>query len=460
MNIELKSAINNDLLAELKNGRYFVFNDFTQKQLYYDSVRQVIFDGIEEVESLECRQVIEENGLASMHKYFPVDKLIYLDIFIREHIRQLMVEMAYSFCKNDLKLPSEFFIAPDYLLVKISYPFEVAIKSKVTYKQYIQYRNKCLKPSQRFKIKEFLRKFKAETKKLLKKSKDDVGYHEIYPYAANAFGIHMDSWYGSPLDGINLWWAIEGVREDNSMVLYPERFGESIKYKKDFLYLPPGITMTKPQKVELTDGSLLVFNSDLLHGSHLNISNVTRVTIAPRVTLDKPKFNPESLDLELLEWYSSEDIARGEFGNIIKFTTKDNCGVLYEGRQKPHVEKRISITVNSSFSEGMPIALCPSDTLNVGEKMLVNLKKESLIVLRTIKGLQAVDAICPHLKVNLIDGFHDEQHISCPGHAVAFSLTDGSSKCNLLKLRVYKVYDHNGKIFVEKAVTTDVQLDN
>jgi nitrite reductase/ring-hydroxylating ferredoxin subunit len=371
-----------------------------------------------------------------------------------------MVEMAYSFCKNDLKLPSEFFIAPDYLLVKISYPFEVAIKSKVTYKQYIEYRNKCLKPSQRFKIKEFLKKIKAETKKLLKKSKYDVGYHEIYPYAANTFGIHMDSWYGSPLDGINLWWAIEGVREDNSMVLYPERFGESIKYKKDFLYLPPGITMTKPQKVELTDGSLLVFNSDLLHGSHLNISNVTRVTIAPRVTLDRPKFNPESLDLELLEWYSSEDIARGEFGKIIKFPTKDNWGVLYEGRQKPHVEKRISITVNSSFSEGMPIALCPSDTLNVGEKMLINLKKDSLVVLRTLKGLQAVDAICPHLKVNLIDGFHDEQHIYCPGHAVAFSLTDGSSKCNLLKLRVYKVYDHKGKIFIEKAVTTDAQPDN
>ena len=32
--IELKSAISNDLLAQLKHSRYFVFNNFTQKQLY------------------------------------------------------------------------------------------------------------------------------------------------------------------------------------------------------------------------------------------------------------------------------------------------------------------------------------------------------------------------------------------------------------------------------------------
>jgi nitrite reductase/ring-hydroxylating ferredoxin subunit len=461
MSIELKSPINNELFEKIQNGHYFIFNDFTKKQQYYDSVKQIILDGIEEFEGSECRQAIEKNGLTTMHNYFPVDKLIYLDVFIREQARQLLIELAYSFCKDDLKLTSEFFIAPDDFFVKVSYPFEVAIKSTVNYEQYIEYKNKRLNTSQPLKVKEVLRKLKAKAKKLLKKSKVEAGYHGGYPYAANVFGPHLDSWYAAPLDEINLWWAIEGVTEDNSVILYPESFGESIKYKKEFLYISPGITLTKPYKAELQNGSILVFNSDLLHGSHLNVSNVTRIAIAPRVTLHKPKFNRESLDDEFSGWYSSQDIAREEFGKLIKFPLRENWGVLHEGRQKPHVEKRISITVNSTLSEVRQIALCPSDTLNVGEKMLVNLNNESLVVLRTLKGLQAVSALCPHIKINLIDGFHDEQHIYCPGHGVAFSLTDGSSKCNLLKLQVYKAYDHKGKIFIEQVVSgLDTQSDN
>jgi hypothetical protein len=169
MNIGLKPPISNDLLANLKQGDYFVFHNFTQKQFYYDSIKQIIFDGIEKFEGLECRQLIEKNGLATMHKYFPVDKLIYLDVFMRKHIRLLMVEMAYSFCKNDLKVSTEFFIAPDASVVKICYPFEVAVKSKVTYAQYVSYRDKQLALSQPFKPKEFLKKVKAKAKKLLKK---------------------------------------------------------------------------------------------------------------------------------------------------------------------------------------------------------------------------------------------------------------------------------------------------
>jgi nitrite reductase/ring-hydroxylating ferredoxin subunit len=453
MNMQLENTINNDLLTELNNGNYLIFHNFTQKPFYYNFVKQIIFNGIEKFAGRECRQAIEKNGLDSMHEYFPVDKVSCLDVFIRKHIQRLQVEMAYSFCKNDLKLASEFFIAPESLFVRISYPFEVAIKSKVTYPQYESYRDKLLKPSKQLKLREFIKTVKNNTKNLFKKPPKQIGYHENYPYAAHVYAPHLDSWYRVPLNGINLWWSIAGVIEDNSMVLYPETFGRYIEYNPKLAYIPPGNTLTKPHKLALPDGSLLVFNSDLLHGSHLNISNLTRIAIAFRVIQHKPTFNPNSSNREFSGWYSSEDIARGEFGKLIKFPKKDNWGILYEGRQKPYVEKRLSITLNSKRSEGMPIALCPSHTLNVGEKMLVNFQKESLVILRTLEGLRAVSAFCPHLNANLIDGFHDEQHIYCPGHAVAFSLTDGSSKCKLLKVRVYKVYDRDDKIFIEKAIS-------
>ncbi|AFZ20711.1 Rieske 2Fe-2S domain-containing protein [Allocoleopsis franciscana] len=460
MTTELKNPVNNDLLAELNNKHYLIVHNFTQKQFYYDSIKQMIFDGIEQIEGVECRRSIEKHGLATMHKYFPVDKVFYLDIFIRKHIHRLQMELAYSFCKNDLKVSTEFFIAPEALVVKICYPFEVAVKSKVTYQQYEQYQAQQLKLSKPFNLKESLKAVKVKTKNLLQKPQTHVGYHDHYPYAAHAYAPHLDSWYRVPLNGINLWWAIAGVQEDNSMVFYPEAFGRYIQYQRDIAYIPPGNTLPKPHKLQLQDGSIFVFNSDLLHGSHLNISNLTRIALSPRVILQKPTFYPDSSNREYSGWHSSKDIGRGEFEKLIKFPKKENWGTLYEGRQKPYVEKRISITLNSSLSEVTPIALCPSDTLSVGEKMLVNFRRESIVILRTIEGLRAVSALCPHLKANLIDGFHDEQHIYCPGHAVTFSLTDGSSKCNLLKVRVYNVYDHDGQILIEKAVNQlDAHLD-
>ncbi|MGH2414999.1 MAG: Rieske (2Fe-2S) protein, partial [Microcystaceae cyanobacterium] len=150
-------------------------------------------------------------------------------------------------------------------------------------------------------------------------------------------------------------------------------------------------------------------------------------------------------------FYSSRDIARGDWENLIKVSMRDNFDLLHKGKQKPHVEKRISVTVNSDISDGTPIALCSSDTISIGEKMLVNLQNESFVVIRNASGLKAVSAICPHMGVNLIDGFHDEQHIYCPGHSVAYCLTDGASKCDLLKLQVCHAYDYNGEIFLEKV---------
>lgn len=454
----------NNFAEGLKKGDYFVFNNFKQKQEFYAYIQQIIFRGIEKIEGQDCRREVEQNGLSQMHLYFPVDKLMYLDVYVRERSRQLMMQMAYSFCKHDLKFTTEFFIIPDDFLFKISYPFEIAVKSKASYKQYVEYKQARAKKTIPLNSYQFLRKVKQDVKAWIKdipKSSTPTtkGYHDHYPYAANAYGPHLDSWYGSALDGINLWWALAGVKEDNSMIFYPETFGRYIKYKQDYAYLPPGVTVTKPYKVELLDGSVLVFNSDLLHGSQLNISNLTRIVISPRVTLGKPQFNPDSQITEFSGWYSSEDIAKGNWENPRKFSMKENFGVLYQGRQKPHVEKRIAITVNSSLSDGKPIDLCPSETVGIGEKMLVNLQKESIIIFRTKDGLQAMSALCPHMKINLIDGFHDEQQIYCPGHGVAFSLEDGTSKCKLLKLHVYKACDREGRIFLEKDTSTqDSQL--
>src|SRR5262245_2771220 len=296
MKTELEKTIKDEPVAEVINGHWLLFHDFIQKSFYYDSVKRAIFDGIEKFESLECRQAVEQTGLAKMHEHFPADKLFHLDVFLRKHLRQLLIEMTYCFCKEELGLSSTpFFIAPDTFVMKISYPFEVAIKSKVSYAKYLELSNEVEAQSQPFRAKTLLKKLKARAKKLIKGSPPpSQGYHDHYPYAANTYGAHIDSWYGTPLDGINLWWAIAGVTKESGMVLYPETFGRYIPHKPQFGYIAPGNSLPKPHTLEIPDGSVFVFNSDLLHGSHLNISNVTRIAIAPRICLQKPRFNPEA----------------------------------------------------------------------------------------------------------------------------------------------------------------------
>ncbi len=468
----LTNSLGQEPVESLKTGQYFILNEFTNKQNFYNTIQEIILDGIAKIESYSCRQQVEIAGLGKMHEYFPVDKVALLDLFIRERIFNTTLEMAYSFGKHDLKYQDDFFI-DRRLVVKINYPFPLAVKSKTTYSQYLKYGEQIdlsQEPSQSFSSTVISgQKFKSVIKKILKKTigvnkstqvtnslqkeahknlSDAAQYHHRYPYAANSFGAHIDSWYGSALNELNLWWAIAGVNQDNGIVLYPELFGQYLEYDHNFAYLPPGITLPKPHKFDMADGNLLIFNSDVLHGSNLNISDTTRIAIAPRIVLDKPKFNPNYQSLQKQIYHSSEDIGKGDFERVVEFSMQENLGVLYKETQKSQIEKRISVIIDSPLSKQTPVALCPSNTLGVGEKMIVNFQTESVIICRTSSNLQAVGANCPHMQVSLIDGFHNDDQLYCPGHGIEFSLHNGKSKCSLLKIQVYQAYDQNGQIFL------------
>ncbi|NJK47888.1 Rieske 2Fe-2S domain-containing protein [Candidatus Gracilibacteria bacterium] len=485
-----KTKSSNQLLESLNDANYFILDEFENKKEYYDAVKQVLLDGIEKLEGARCRQLVEKYGLCKLHEYFPADKLADLDLFVKgsHQIKKIMLQLTFSVGTNNLQISDEFFMEGNPFAFKISYPHQVAIQSKVTnadyHHKYSELRKKiCLEENLKWQLRQTEIKFrglnidtlaqtvKSLTKIVVGKIKTFIQSHQKktlhtypgferiakQPYAAKVHQPHIDSWYGAPLGGTTLWWAIEGATEDNGVVLYPDFFGQAIDFRDiaaSSSYLPFGITVTKPHKISVPDGSILLFNYDMLHSSHLNISDYTRIAIISQIYL-KLEFNSDALHERGSGFYSSKDIAKGDLENLIKVSMREHFDELHKGKQKPHVEKRISVKVNSDLSAKTPIALCNSDTLGIGEKMLINLRNESVIAIRNANGLRVVSAICPHMGINLIDGFHDEQHIYCPGHGVAYCLIDGSSKCDLLKLEVYHAYDRNGVIFLEK-VTSEV----
>jgi nitrite reductase/ring-hydroxylating ferredoxin subunit len=62
-----------------------------------------------------------------------------------------------------------------------------------------------------------------------------------------------------------------------------------------------------------------------------------------------------------------------------------------------------------------------------------------VILLQDGESWKAVQANCPHLDIDLMDGHCEKGGIYCPAHGVAFKLSSGQSASPLLRLRTYEL---------------------
>ncbi len=99
---------------------------------------------------------------------------------------------------------------------------------------------------------------------------------------------------------------------------------------------------------------------------------------------------------------------------------------------------------------GEPVAICASAELCAGDKLAVDLPNAKVLLLRAQGTLRAFGRTCPHLGIDLTDGYHDDEQIYCPGHGVAYSLADGSSRCEAFTLRQYHAFEADGKIYLQR----------
>ena len=425
----------------LGSNQYLIIDDFFNKQSNYNYVKNTLFEGIKAIQGSVCHSLVKKYGLANMHKYFPADKLMLLEKHFARNAKYEIIQWAYRLWKNNLNFKDEFFVN-DIVVLRIHFPFPVAIKSSLSFKEYITH----MYPKS---VKSEL--LTTNQKKVSKASypKNQFEYHSKYPRAAYAHGPHIDSWLGAAY-GVNCWWSIAGTTEDNCLVVYPETFDYELEHIDNVPYLAPGIALSKPHKVAPTDGSVLIFNGELLHGTQLNISNKTRVVVSIRVSPHKLMYRPDSVISKCnTSWYFSKDIYRGKSGNF-KFKAWRDYSVVSYGQKLPVTTKSPkSLTFKTKLSENRPLTLCPSGFIDMNERATFNFEDECIIVIRDKNDIYAFSSLCPHLGVNLVDGFYENSHIYCPGHGVEFNLKSGSSKCDLLRLKTYEIIEHNNLIMLK-----------
>lgn len=440
-------AIELNVGSILEDGEYFILNDFSFKKEMYAKAKKTFFKGIEKYEGSKCRKAVERDGLSKLHLHFPVEKILLLEQYLSQELRNDLYYWTYKIGKDNLRLQNDFYV--DYLIMmRVHYPFEVAKKAK-----------KIVQPP--FPLKDKLGLIKAALKNpalisnaiqnILNKeehSYDPKKYHKNLPYPARSHGPHMDTWYGHSFDGINFWWSIDGVNEDNTVILYPELFKYKIPFDPTSMYVAKDVPLPAPIKVKLNPGDLLIFNPEMLHGTQVNISDETRIVISTRLNPGIPAFEKQA-GWHFEHWFASSDLEQKEFSKIRVFPSKKNRGEpAFKYKDGHPIGKTIILKIDQDLNTGKEIPVCQSNELSIGQKIAIDFNNAKLILIKNKKGVAVFNRICPHLGLDIKDGHHDEDHLFCPGHGVAFSCSEGSSTCDLFKLEKYHVVEKEGQIFI------------
>ncbi|MGK5733912.1 phytanoyl-CoA dioxygenase family protein [Streptomyces sp. URMC 124] len=99
---------------------------------------------------------------------------------------------------------------------------------------------------------------------------------------------HIDSWFNTAVNSVNLWMAVGPVRSGNGLLFYPEAYRRPLRH--DGHTLVPGQRTGAPVDVELEPGDILLFAGDHLHASQPNSTDQTRFVITKRLCVGPPRY--------------------------------------------------------------------------------------------------------------------------------------------------------------------------
>lgn len=410
----------------LESGAYTIVADFSRQEQLTAQVRELILDAVGAITGAAARADLARRGIELLHLHLPAEEIRSLRDRVMPAVRADLFRFTCELGERLLGLEGEFFV-DDYTILRVNYPYEVGLSAAHSAENpgigRVDPQVKAMASSTQRRDEQY----------------DPKGYHKHTPPASWAHGPHKDTWTGHSRQGINLWWALSDVVEQNSMIFYPATFGKGYRADPRSLYLAAGYPLPRPRKMALHAGEILIFNPEMLHATHLNTAGLTRIALSARINPVQPRFDPACFYAREF-WHSSLDIKQGRMDVIRQFKRDENledpAGVRAEIAQ-PQLEY-------------VPIAATPGpdgwETVRLGaldparDRQLIALSGGRQVALfRQPEGWAAVQPTCPHLDTSLLDGFCGAGQVFCPAHGVAFDLASGSSASPLLTLETYAV---------------------
>lgn len=421
----------------VEQGEYKVFNSYPIKSEFVSFIETELVSIIESFDKLAA-DAVRRDGLTSMHLYVSPDKVIELQDKLSERIKVRMLGYSARVAREVLNMGEDFYL--DLMVIsRIKFPFDIARKSTLSYMDYSKYRGRT---------------------NFTKPPEMTSGYHNNLPFPAWCHGTHADSWFGHSFDGINLWWGVAGVTKESGMTFYPDYIGSNTyPLHEEPPYLAKEFPLPKPTFFDLDPGDLIAFNSDTLHGTRVNHSPYTRVSISTRLNPKRPRFSPHQFRHVKL-WVHSSNLKAFTEASVHGVPSIEDSHRIHGSSQSP-LDEFIFVAPKEDSGNGntckktLPLEVQVIEALGnrvnvdlpVGKKVLVKLSGRDVVLSRTTKGLRAVSARCPHVGYNLAYGGHDDDSIYCPGHGLAFDWNTGESACGF-RVRTLSVHEDSDGIYI------------
>jgi len=441
----------------VREGKYFVIKDFSFKKELAELMRNAFLEAVDRVSGEETGRLVRRAGLSQMHKFIDPDHVIDLQDLASQLLKTPMLRYTGRFAQEMLGMNDDFYL--DIMTIaRIKTPFEFARKSSMSYLDYSRKKGRT--------------EFKRDPALT-------YGYHRDLPFPSWAHGPHSDTYFGHSYDGINLWWSVDGVTEENGMVFYPQIIcDDGIPVLEEPPYLGPGVPMPLPRFFNLGAGDVIAFNSDTLHATRVNLSDVTRVSYSTRLNPWKPRFDQKNFRQVKL-WIHSRELKKLDEGGRYKLPDNEACHKIsnapgelpredleilvvpkedpgnLEGKKGSTYQTHYScerkvIECGLEFKPETALSICNSSEISESEKVLVRFANNMQFVLARVEGkLTAINSKCPHLGYDLIDGAHEGSTLICPGHGIAFDLCTGKSRSDLFQLAVFPIREEQGRVIVE-----------
>jgi nitrite reductase/ring-hydroxylating ferredoxin subunit len=413
----------------LNRGAYLIVSRFEAQEEVLSKIHALLHEGVAALQGADALRVIEQRGLQALHEVLPPEQIGALRDYVMPKVRPDLLTLAARIGRRLLGMTEEFFV-DDYTILRINYPYLAALQAPSFAENPGIGRTGGANGATR----------------TIDPVYDPKGFHNHEPPPAWAHGPHQDTWTGHSRFGVNLWWAVDDVPEECSMVFYPETFGRPFAPDPRSLYLKAGQPLPKPTKMALRRGEMLIFNPEMLHGTHLNTANRTRLALSTRLNASRPTFDPNCFYAREF-WHSSTNLEADRYDQILRFPRADNLRSDADPIPAPIETHPPATRIKSSGVGWQPV--CESTRVGAGQKAVLRSEgHDDILLMRGERSLHAVQSRCAHLDIGLADGFHDDEKIWCPVHAVAFSLEDGRSSCPALTLRTYAVREEQGTVWL------------
>jgi len=273
-----------------------------------------------------------------------------------------------------------------------------------------------------------------------------------------AHGPHRDSWVDCPDNVVNIWMAIGPVRRGNGLTIFAADYRKQLAFENG--YLASSQALSRPVTFDLEPGDAILFHSDHLHGSELNVTDSTRFAISNRITFSKPHFPYGHYHSYLhaclasgpLRWlaqtpanlqfsYFADRLRRllHKIG-IVKLA---GSGQASSGDEAAGGGQKLNIVQPVDADGSFALADFPPGTIRA--------ISESVCVAR----LGADEAValsrrCTHAGGDLASGWIADARPVCPMHNLSYDPKTGSAACAALSsLRVYNCVIRGNRLHVD-----------